>query len=125
MTSGGLIVLIDQDYDTWVVDSDDRAVTRAITRSLSDSIAQNWIGRRYYSLLHDAGFADVHVEVHTLIYTDYSQTAQGLVSFAQTAVKAQAITSAEADSWLAEQKQRGESGRFFFALPMFVASACR
>jgi ubiquinone/menaquinone biosynthesis C-methylase UbiE len=40
----GRIALIDIDWDTWVVDSDNQTVTRAIVRANADSIPQRWIG---------------------------------------------------------------------------------
>jgi hypothetical protein len=75
--------------------------------------------------LRDAGFSDVTVEIYTLPATDLEQTRPFLVPFVQTAVKASAISQSEADSWLDEQKARTESGRFFLAIPNFVASARR
>jgi ubiquinone/menaquinone biosynthesis C-methylase UbiE len=123
LISGGKIVLSDQDYDMWAIDSDNQIITRSIIRALSDSINYRWIGRRYHSLLLNAGFMNVKVEVQTLIYTDYKQAGPGLASFAEAAASTDVISRVQADDWLDEQKQRGTEDRFFLALPMFVASA--
>ncbi|MFA6508159.1 MAG: methyltransferase domain-containing protein [Treponemataceae bacterium] len=125
LVPGKRIVLVDQDYDAWTIDSYDRTTTRAIIRTLSDSIPQGWIGRQYSALLKDNGFSDVSVEVKTLIYTDYADIAQGLMNFAQTAVKAHSVTQENADRWIEEQKSRSAAGRFFFSLPMFIATALK
>ncbi len=122
---GGRIVLIDLDYDMWVVDSDDEAQTRIMMRALADSIASHWIGRRYRNLLLDGGFSEVNIEVQTLIYTDYAQVAPILPSIANAGVATGAVTAAQVQVWLAEQVQRGQANRFFLALPLFVASARR
>ena len=34
-----------------------------------------------------------------------------------------AISDAQADAWLAEQRERGRRGRLFLALPLFVTAA--
>lgn len=121
----GRILLMDLDWETWIVDADSQGVTRAIVRAFAETIPQKWMGRRLYSLLRDAGFADITVEVHTLPFTDFEQTRPILVSFAQAAVAASAISKSEGDLWLDEKKGRAASGRFFFAIPIFVAFARR
>lgn len=122
LAPGGRIVLLDPDADMWAIDADDQEMTRALMRALSDSIAGRWIGRRYQSLLLDAGFIEVKIEVRTGIYTDYTQDPL-LPSMVKTALAAGVFTQAEIDAWLAEQKRRGQEGRFFLAMPVFIASA--
>jgi ubiquinone/menaquinone biosynthesis C-methylase UbiE len=119
---GGRIVLIDQDYDMWAIDADDEALTRVLARAHSDAIRNRWIGRRYHNLLRDAGFVAVAVEVRTLIYTDHAQVAAVLPSIVSAGVTAGVVTREQADAWLAEQQRRGQAGRFFLAMPLFVAS---
>lgn len=125
LVPGGRLVLVDQDYDMWAIDSDDEATTRALMRAQSDAIASRWIGRRYRSLLLDAGFVDVLVEVKTLIYTDYAQVARVLPSIANVGVATGVVTRDQADTWLAEQERRGQEGRVFVAMPLFLASGRR
>jgi ubiquinone/menaquinone biosynthesis C-methylase UbiE len=124
LTPGGRIVLLDPDGDMWALDADDQEMTRTLMRVLSNSVPYRWIGRRYQSLLLDAGFVDVSVEVKTGIYTDYTRDPL-LPSMARAAVAAGVFTQKEVDAWLAEQKRRGEQGRFFMAMPVFIASAHR
>ena len=117
-------MLTEQDWDAFVIDADDHELTRRILRGLADSIANPWIGRRYRKLLLDAGFDDVAVEVMTIIYTEPAISAIA-PAFPQPAVVAGLITQTEADDWVAEQLHRAEQGRFFIAMPMFIASARR
>lgn len=123
LAPGGRIVLLDQDYDMWAIDADDKALTRAVMRAHADTIVSRWIGRSYHNLLLDSGFVDVVVEVKTLIYTDYAQVAPILPSIVDAAVTAGAINHDHADEWLAEQNHRGKVDRFFMAMPLFMASA--
>lgn len=39
LAPGGRIVLIGQDWDTFVIDADDRALTRAVVRARADTVA--------------------------------------------------------------------------------------
>jgi len=125
LTPGGRIVLLDQDYDMWAIDADDMAITRAIMRAHSDSIANRWIGRKYHNLLLDCNFVNVSIKVQSLVYTDYSQVAPILPSIINVAVATKTITHLQAKSWLNEQESRGENGKFFIVMPIFVASAIR
>jgi ubiquinone/menaquinone biosynthesis C-methylase UbiE len=55
----GRIVLIDQDWDAFVIDGP--PATRTILLAFADSLKSPWIGRQYCRLLLDAGFDDVEV----------------------------------------------------------------
>lgn len=121
---GGRIVLVDPDWDALVVDADDHELTRRILRGYADAIPNPWIGRRFRSLLVDAGFDDVAVEVMTAIFTEPAISPM-VIAFPEPAVVAGLITRTEADDWVAEQLRRLEQDRFFGTYPMFVASARR
>lgn len=125
LAPGGRIVLLDQDYDMWAIDAADMAITRVIMRVHADSIANRWIGRKYHNLLLDCGFVNVSVMVQTLVYTDHSQVAPILPSIINVAIEAKTITDVQAKAWLNEQENRGKDGKFFIAMPIFVASANR
>jgi ubiquinone/menaquinone biosynthesis C-methylase UbiE len=125
LAPGGRIVLLDQDYDMWAIDADDMTITRSIMRAHADSIANRWIGRRYHNLLLECGFVNVSVNVQTLIYTDYLQIAPILPSIVNVAVETKTITSVQAEVWLKEHEKRGKEGKFFIAMPIFMASGIR
>jgi SAM-dependent methyltransferase len=65
LAPGGRIVLLGQDWDTLVIDSDQPELTRRIVRARADTIPHPRIARAYRTLLRDVGFSDVQVEVHT------------------------------------------------------------
>ncbi|MCR6486744.1 methyltransferase domain-containing protein [Amycolatopsis sp. OK19-0408] len=122
LAPGGRVVLCGQDWDTLVLDSDRPALTRAIVHARADAIAGPRVARQYRTLLVDAGFAEIAVEVRTLVDTDGSllPLLDGLAAAARTAGVA---TGGQVDGWLAEQSARAAAGRFFLAVPIFVASA--
>ncbi|MDR3079328.1 MAG: methyltransferase domain-containing protein [Streptomyces sp.] len=122
LAPGGRIVLIGQDWDTFVIDSDDSALTRTVVHARADLIAGPRAARRFRGLLLDAGFVDVAVEVRTGVFTEPMMLPL-VTGLAEGACSAGAVTREQADRWIAEQRDRARADRFFLAVPMFVASA--
>ncbi|GAA2390699.1 methyltransferase domain-containing protein [Nonomuraea africana] len=110
LAPGGRAVLLGQDWDTFVIDSDEPETTRRLVHAKADSLPSPRIARRYRNLLLDAGFTDPVVEVRTSVFTD--DTALALLH---------RITDEE--GWLAEQAERARTNRIFVAVPMFVVAA--
>jgi len=121
----GRIVLLDQDYAMWVIDSDDVQTTCTILDAYTRTHTSPWIGRRHRALLLDAGFDDVVVEVNPSIVTDYASMEPFLPSVVAPSVNSGVLTQAEADTWLAEQARRGETNRFLRVFSTFLSSARR
>ncbi|HEU5472942.1 MAG TPA: methyltransferase domain-containing protein [Actinophytocola sp.] len=112
LAPGGRAVLLGQDWDTIVIDSDDPRTTRGLVQAKADSLPSPHAGRKYRNLLLDAGFTDPVVEVHTGVFTD--DTALAVLH---------RITDEQ--SWLAEQAERARTNRIFVAVPMFLVAARR
>ncbi|QXJ19699.1 methyltransferase domain-containing protein [Actinomadura graeca] len=124
LAPGGRIVLLGQDWDTFVIDADDAALTRTIVHARADLVPTPRVVRRSRNLLLDAEFTDVTVETRTLVFTDATMV-PALTDLAEKARSAGAISEAQAGAWIAEQHDRGRRGRLFFALPMFLTAATR
>ncbi|WP_067486978.1 methyltransferase domain-containing protein [Actinomadura hibisca] len=86
LARGGRAVLIGQDWDTLVIDAADGALTRAVVHARADRVTAPRSARAYRALLLDAGFADVTVEVHTLLLPGPEATAM-LGGFAAAATR--------------------------------------
>ncbi|NGO09460.1 methyltransferase domain-containing protein [Streptomyces sp. HC44] len=121
LAPGGRIVLVGQDWDTFVIDSDDPALTRAIVHGRADTVPSPRAARRYRNLLLDADFTDVTVEVYAGVFTGATML-PALVGLAEGAHASRAVSRERADLWIAEQRSRAEADRSFLALPMFVAA---
>ncbi|MDT6986340.1 methyltransferase domain-containing protein [Streptomyces lusitanus] len=119
---GGRIVLVDQDWDAVMIDSDDAALTRTIVHARADLLGSPHAGRQFRALLLAGGFTDVTVEVHTSVFTDPAMLPL-LTRLAEPACAAGAVDRDLADGWLAEQRGRAERGRFLVAVPFWVVSA--
>lgn len=125
LAPGGRIVLVDQDWDAFIVDGDDKQTTRAMLRGFADSIPSGWAGRRNALALSAAGFIDVAVEAETVTWQDYEEAAPFLPAIKAAAVDAGTVAEDVATAWLEEQRRRGEHGRFFAAMTHFLSSGTR
>jgi ubiquinone/menaquinone biosynthesis C-methylase UbiE len=121
---GGRIVLLGQDWDTLVIDSDEPELTRRIVHARADTLPHPRIARGYRALLLDTGFQSVEVEVHTMVLTDATMLPI-LTGHATAARNAGAISDHQAENWVDEQARRARDGRLLVAIPMFVVSATR
>ncbi|MBQ0866954.1 methyltransferase domain-containing protein [Streptomyces sp. RK75] len=122
LAPGGRAVLVGQDWDAIMIDSDDAALTRTIVHARADLLGAPRAGRQYRNLLLDGGFDDVTVEVHTSVFTDPAMLSL-LTRLAEPACTSGAVDRAQADEWLIEQRRRADAGRLFIAIPFFVAAA--
>ncbi len=111
LATNGRAVLVGQDWDTFVIDSDDPELTRTLVRARADRMPHPRVARRYRNLLLDNGFTDVTVEVHTIVWTD-AATLPMLATIGEGA-------------WLDEQAARARADRLFVAVPIFLASGTR
>lgn len=124
LVAGGRIVLLGQDWDAFVIDSDDPELTRTIVHARADTIPNPRAARRYRALLLDAGFVEVTIEVRSTVFTDTTMLPI-LNGLAHAADAAGAISRDQADTWMAEHTLRAQTGRLFLALPLFLAVATR
>lgn len=122
LAPGGRIVLTGQDWDAFIVDADDAALTRTIVHACADGIGSPRVARRYRNLLLDNGFDDVTLEVHTQVFTD-AAALPVLARLADGACGSGAVDRGRADDWLAGQRRRVETDRCLLAMPIVVAAA--
>ncbi len=107
----GRAVLLGQDWDTFLIDSDDPELVRTLVHARADRLPHPRVARRYRNLLLDHGFTDVTVEVHTFVWTD-----PAILPL---------LANLGEGPWLDEQAERGRDDRLFVALPIFLASGTR
>lgn len=121
---GGRIVLLGQDWDCVVIDSDDPQLTRTIVHARADMVTNPRVARRYRNLLLDNGFVNVAIDVHTPASTGATMLPM-LTGLAEGAHRTGAISRDQADTWIADQTERAHADRLFLVIPFFVASATR
>lgn len=111
LARNGRAVLVGQDWDTVVIDSDDPELIRTLVHARADGMPNPRVARRYRNLLLDNGFTDVTVEVHTIVWTD--------------AAILPVLANIGEGPWLEDQAARARDDRLFVAIPMFLASGTR
>lgn len=122
LAPGGRIVLVGQDWDAFIIDSDEDDLTRRIVEGRAAAIPGRRVARRHRNLLLDAGFTDVDGHARIEIFTGQ----HGLAMLTRLAAGSRAtVTDDERTRWLAEQRDRAAADRLFLAIPMFVAAGSR
>ncbi|MEU8038892.1 methyltransferase domain-containing protein [Streptosporangium sp. NPDC049078] len=111
LARNGRAVLVGQDWDTLVIDSDDPDLIRTLVHARADVVPSPRVARRHRNLLLENGFVDVTVEVHTIVWTG----TEGLPVLAILGEGA----------WLDDQAARARDDRLFVAIPFFLASGTR
>jgi arsenite methyltransferase len=125
---GGRLVVWDVDWATvsWHSSAPDR-----MARLLSDwdaHLAHPSLPRTLTAQLRAAGFDEVHMEGHTFAANEFSPDAYGgaLVPVIERYVASRnEIPGQELDAWVAEQRDLGERGEFFFACVQFAFTAAK
>jgi len=121
LAPGGRIVLVGQDWDTFVIDSDDPGLTRTLVHARAGQVTAPRAARRHRALLLDAGFREVTVEVRTQILTG-PDALPLLTALARAAARSGAVDDIRAAGWIAEQRARACRDRLFAAVQVFFAA---
>jgi ubiquinone/menaquinone biosynthesis C-methylase UbiE len=121
---GGIVVTVDPDHETQVLDSPYPNVTQRFFRFRSDGLRQPGIAHRMYALFKANGLSDVQVEPLTRVTTDY-ETLRPVAHFIEGMRSAQqqgVVTEEEAELWIAALEEAIQTGRFFHAMTSFITS---
>lgn len=118
---GGRMVVLDTDWETFIIDSQNRTVTRKIAQAYSDVVANGWIGRQLPRLAKSAGFKGVENFSESVTSDDYDLlfSVMDLRSAVDEMVRNGTLTSTEAQEWLSEMAEGKRSSTFFFGVSTF------
>ena len=122
---GGVIVIVDGDHDTHVIDSPYPDVTRRFLAFRASGMASSDVAHRLYGIFRGLGIEEVTVEAMTAIATDYDEI-NAVMHFdggIRFAAEHGAVTADEAERWIAAVEQAAREGRFFAALTYFITTA--
>jgi ubiquinone/menaquinone biosynthesis C-methylase UbiE len=124
LKAGGRATVSEPDWGTLVIDSADVFTTRAVVSTVCDGIRNGWIGRRLPSLFEAAGFQDLVLACHTLVFTDYTLANHTLniEAAAHGAAKQGVINEDQGAAWLRRLQHLSEHGKFFAAITGFAVS---
>jgi ubiquinone/menaquinone biosynthesis C-methylase UbiE len=119
---GGRVVIWDVDWATVSWYSKDPARMTRVLAAWDEHLVHRSLPQTLASRMRHAGFIDVTGSAHVFAANDYDEEtyAVGLLGVITDFVRGRAsITSEEADAWLAEQRELGERGEFFFSCTQF------
>lgn len=111
---GGWVVLLDTDWNTMSIDTDEFELEQRIKRfHVEHGFAQGSIGRQLFRMARQQGLINIHTEMIPMFGTNYTRGRRALLldETGQAALKAGVITSEELERWhnsLEEATQRGE-----------------
>jgi SAM-dependent methyltransferase len=116
---GGLVAVMEPDWDTLIIDADNLAMSRAFTAYNSTVVvAHGAIGRRLPALFRDAGLVDVGV-TPTVLMPHYPAVRDFIQSNTRNAIVESLMAETEAAEWLSDLELRHAEGRFFGAFSYF------
>lgn len=122
---GGPVVIYEVDFETLLIDADDRLLARKIGNAWCDSFRDGWLGRRIPALAASVGLKEVQVIPHTMLLSpDLALLLLGKTTV-ERAVAMASITLAEGTRWLVHLDELQQSGRFFSSLTGFIVAARR
>jgi ubiquinone/menaquinone biosynthesis C-methylase UbiE len=121
---GGRMSVFDFDWDTMIVDSPQRDVTRAVVRSFSDHMKNGWIGRQLARLFREHGFVDVSVTTQMLFvpFPFFEMLVGGhLARMAESG----ALSRPALDAWSADLAAAHAEDRFLAGFAAFIVAGTR
>ncbi|GFE71851.1 class I SAM-dependent methyltransferase [Chroococcus sp. FPU101] len=121
---GGWVVAIEPDWGTFVLDSEQRPLTRQLLNLWCDSFPCGWIGRHLFRYFRQVGLSDLQVNPETIVFTEFELADQvlSLVQTAHKAVESGMTSQPEIENWLSELQQFAQSQQFFCSFIVFIVS---
>jgi ubiquinone/menaquinone biosynthesis C-methylase UbiE len=124
---GAQLVVLDADWETLIIDSSNRAVTRKLIHFFCDTGKSRWIGRQLRRLFVATGLKHTGISADVLTITDLKLADEifKLREMAEQAQAAGAVTANEGKAWIEELRRANKSEKFFAALTMFCVSGTK
>jgi ubiquinone/menaquinone biosynthesis C-methylase UbiE len=121
---GGRVVVFDFDWDTVFADIPDKATTRKIVRSFSDSMKHGWIGRSLPRLFRAAGLTDV-VNIPYPINVPYTFSRRLFDGHLARAKEAGTLSADEVATWWTQLEKADAAGHFNVGFLGFIVGGTR
>jgi arsenite methyltransferase len=116
------------DWATVSLHSSDPARTARVLRTFDRHLAHPSLPQTLTARLRSVGFEEIGVQGHTFAANEFIPDAYGgsvVPLIEQYVAKQEEITEDEATAWLADLRNLGERGEFFFACIQFCFTATR
>lgn len=120
---GGRVVIVDTDYDSWVVHTSDPERFACVRKAWDKHFVHAGLPRVLGPELRRAGFRTTHQEVIPMFNTEFhSHTySYGMVQLiADFAARDERVGAEEAEAWKADLEALGRKGEYFFSLNRYL-----
>ena len=124
---GGKLAIAEQDWETMLIDSQFKPLTRKLANLFCDLLPNGWIGRQLAGLFNEAGLQSVTVAGTTAIIPSYDMVQQllGLSNVLRKLEASGQATPEEINAWVGEQQERSKEGRFHLSFTLFTATGTK
>jgi SAM-dependent methyltransferase len=125
---GGRIAVIETDWRSTVLTSNEQALTRKITAGWDDAVPSPNLPVQLGPLLREFDFTAIRVEAIPVLNTSYSADSFSAAMAKTVAAAAQErglVSEAEARTWLDDLKRLEQARAYFFCVNRFLFSAVR
>jgi ubiquinone/menaquinone biosynthesis C-methylase UbiE len=120
---GGWVVVVDTDWGSLSIDSDETDIERRLAGFLAESFLHNgYSGRKLHRLFKQQNLTDISFEVFPVAIPNYAVARYGMQAekVEQGALKAGVITSDELQRWQASLEQADSEGTYFCSLNVML-----
>lgn len=116
---GGRIVVFDIDWDTLIIDHPDKATTRTVVLSYSDSIRNGWIGRQLPRLFTERGLQVRSIDT-VQVFVHYALAELFLGSHLTLLQTQGTLTPAQAQTWWQHLRRADEQQTLLVSFTAFI-----
>lgn len=123
LVPGGRLYIIETDWRSTVVHSNDDNLTEKIVSAWDAAMPNARLPARLGPILRDAGFESIQTEAIPLLSTDADPQGFAMSALKQCVVEAIAqerVSAAKGETWLDEFSDLGADDRFFFCVNRFL-----
>jgi ubiquinone/menaquinone biosynthesis C-methylase UbiE len=115
--SGGWIAVLETDYATLSIETEEVDLERRLARFTSGRVRSGYAARKLYSFFKRLLLLDVEIEVHPQMFTRYDHVRRGwLDGVEREALAAGSLTEAELALWRASLERLAAEDAFFATL---------
>jgi ubiquinone/menaquinone biosynthesis C-methylase UbiE len=122
---GGRVVVFEVDFETAVIDVEDRVLTRKVIHTWCDGFRDGWLGRRMPRMFAELGLKEIQLAAHALVLSPPLALPIMGKATADRAARAGTITPEECERWLTQLDELQRRGRFFATLTGFLVGGTR
>lgn len=123
---GGWVVVLDTDYSSSTVDSDQTDLERCLALAAAQSVRSGYAARKLYRMFTDQGLSDISVTVRPVTLTKYAVARGAVLDLIEPGALASGIvTEEQLHLWHAELEQADARNAFFACFNMILVSGCK